>query len=404
MGDREDEVAALSRRDAHGVHAGQLPERTLERRDSGDAAQPGDEQARRAGVGVGLAGIAIGIGIRTLALGGSEDRCGPFVDLAHVEALAGGDLGRGCGIGLQAIGGWRIEHVDGGRPVAAQVRGVRRLLGQGGQASWVVLGEEPLEEPLHVRLEGLDDGLDLADEPFDARRVALGLSGQVGLAGFDPALGLLADAGDLGLRPFADLGDVGIGALLELAGLGCGPPRDARDTRLGILAEASDRLFAARHGGLAHGLDEACNERVVAASGPRLAVAWIGGRTTASSPSAAVLRRRGSVDVGPAAASALGSGLGLRLVSIIALGSVLWHVGRGGTSSVVVVARPGEWKGPSPRSSLSTPFVASGLAGSRVAAGAESAASPSEARSAPHGSLNPRFCWLDIDRRFLGAW
>ena len=69
------------------------------------------------------------------------------------------------------------------------------------------------------------------------------------------------------------------------------------------------------------------------------------------------------------------------------------------------VAASAKWKGPSPSSPPSpSPFNA-GVVGSADSASSVAApAASSVLRSAAHGRRKPRFCWLDIARRYLGAW
>ena len=84
----------------------------------------------------------------------------------------------------------------------------RRRLGQGlghrGEPRRILLAEQLLEEAGHLGLEAGDAGLDVLDLVLDAGGMLLDLVLESALRTADPPLGLLADAGDLGLGPLAD--------------------------------------------------------------------------------------------------------------------------------------------------------------------------------------------------------
>ena len=78
----------------------------------------------------------------------------------------------------------------------------------------------------------------------------------------DALVGLLADPGDLGLRPLADRGDVVVGLLAQLGRLVGGAGVDALDVGLGLGGEALERVGARGLGRGLHGLGQVGHELV----------------------------------------------------------------------------------------------------------------------------------------------
>ena len=183
------------------------------------------------------------------------------------------------GLGGRRLGGLRDERVgdrigfdgrgDGGRSgrrgqVAEIVE--RRRLGQalrhGGELGRILFGEQALEEGGHLVLEQGDVVLDALDALLDARGVLLDLELERGLAIDDLLIGLLADARDLRLRPFADRRDVRVGGVAQLLGLAGGARVDRLDVRLRVGLETREGLFARRLGRGLHGLRQVGHQPV----------------------------------------------------------------------------------------------------------------------------------------------
>ena len=97
----------------------------------------------------------------------------------------------------------------------------------------------------------------------------LDLGLEAALAGGDLLLGLLADPGNLGLRPFANRGDVVVGRASEVGGLGRGPAMDGLDMRLGVGLELAQRPAAGLFGGGLHRLRQVGEELVRLLAGDR---------------------------------------------------------------------------------------------------------------------------------------
>ena len=135
--------------------------------------------------------------------------------VADASGAASPALGPGVRDEGQA-GGARIERLDlwlrDRRGDVGQVGRVGHGLGHGRDAGRVFLGYEALEEVGHLGLERRPVAATCCDARFDDVGVRLDLALEGGLAGRDARLGLLADPGDLGLRPVADAGDIVVGA------------------------------------------------------------------------------------------------------------------------------------------------------------------------------------------------
>ena len=144
--------------------------------------------------------------------------------------------------------------------------GSGKLLGEAGQPGRVLLGEELLEEGVHPALEVGDRRLDVLRR--GARRSSACASTSPSRRRRRPAIrcvGLLADAGHLGLRPVADLADLGVGLEAELRGLVHGHGVERFDSGLGFFREAGRGFLAGRARGIAHRPDQAGDEGVVVA-------------------------------------------------------------------------------------------------------------------------------------------
>ena len=155
--------------------------------------------------------------------------------------------------------------------------------------------------------------------------VALALVDRVGSAFLDPMLGLGADPRHLDLRPLANAGDVLVDALPERGSLVGRLGPDGLDPRGSLGLEASRRLGAACERRLAHGLDQARDERVSrrGRAAPRLSAAAGGG--SAAWAASASLIRRGPDPVAGCALDAVLHGIG---VDHLGLGTVFGHIER----------------------------------------------------------------------------
>ena len=269
-------------------------------------------------------------GRRRVVLGapcGGHDGGGPFIASREVQPLGGGGLGFGGGLGLErlgiclglalglclGLGGLGLSASRGlslgldarigsarssatATPRPTRSRRARRRcwrsspsalgsspLRSGGSgacsasdasAGRVGLGEQPLEEPVRVRLEGGDGRLDLVRRAPRRRRAWRWLSSIASARRSSIRCSVSARiARHLDLRPLADAGDVLVDALPERGGLVGRLGPDGLDPRGSLGLEAGRRLGAAGERGLAHGLDQARDERVLARRRGALAAA-----------------------------------------------------------------------------------------------------------------------------------
>ena len=133
-----------------------------------------------------------------------------------------------------------------GREVrAVERRRLRQALGECGEFGRVLLGHEAFEEDVHLGFERRDPAVDTLDLALDAGGVLLDLLFELGLPLRHAMLGLLADPGDFGLRPFADRRDIVVGALAEGGGFG-GRIRRGSARRTSSLRSATWRIVCSR--------------------------------------------------------------------------------------------------------------------------------------------------------------
>ena len=108
-------------------------------------------------------------------------------------------------------------------------------------------------------------GLDELDPVLDEGGMLVDVRFETALPIRDPLVGLFPDAGHLGLRPLSDAGDVRIGLMADGVARGRGFGLDLLDARLRALGEPGQGFVARGLRRLAHGPDEADDERVFAA-------------------------------------------------------------------------------------------------------------------------------------------
>ena len=176
----------------------------------------------------------------------------------------GGRLGRGFGrlVGeadLQDVE-WLVARLEDGGRDAGQVGRLGHRLGHGRDAGRVGLGQQPLEERVHLGLERLDGPGDALPARLDDGGMGVDLAIEDALASGDPGFGLFADARDLGLGPVADRGDVVVGAAAQAGRLDRGGRLDLLDGDLRIGDEARHGLVARGLGGGLHRLAQVGHE------------------------------------------------------------------------------------------------------------------------------------------------